>query len=60
MKAQCHTLVSSTYISVQAENENFSDPTFLKRFDLSFHMAGHFFPWDVVFTYLPGPLGASS
>ena len=30
------------YISVQAENENFSDPTFLEAFDLNFHMPGHF------------------
>ena len=29
-------------ISVQAENENFSAPTFLEAFDLNFHMAGHF------------------
>ena len=28
--------------SVQAEHENFSDPTFLDAFDLSFHMPGHF------------------
>ena len=28
--------------SVQAENENFSAPTFLEAFDLNFHMPGHF------------------
>ena len=32
----------SVTISVQAENENFSAPTFLEAFDLNFHMAGHF------------------
>ena len=38
------SMSSCTYInsSVQAENENFSAPTFLEAFDLNFHMAGHF------------------
>ena len=43
-------------ISVQAENENFSDPTFLKAFDLNFHMPGHFLLYEVVYAYPSGPL----
>ena len=34
--------VLSINTSVQAEHENFSDPTFLDAFDLNFHMPGHF------------------
>ena len=39
LKTDCHPTI---YTSVQAENENFSDPTFLDPFDLRFHMPGHF------------------
>ena len=46
--------------SVQAENRIFRTPTFLDAFDLSIHMPGHFGPWDVVFTYHPGPLAPGS
>ena len=44
---------------VQAENENFSPPTFLKRFDLSFDLAAIFLTSGTVFTchigLLPSP-----
>ena len=43
--------------SVQAEKIKIANPTFLDPFDLRVHMPGHFPPWDVVFSYHPGPLG---
>ena len=30
------------YISVQAEKNKIANPTFLRGFDLNFHMPGHF------------------
>ena len=43
--------------SEQAEKIKIANPTFLDPFDLRVHMPGHFPPWDVVFSYHPGPLG---
>ena len=39
---------------VQAENENFSTPTFLKWFDPRIDLTPFFRPPDVVFAYLIG------
>ena len=44
-------------IRVQAENENFSPPTFPKGFDPRIDLALFFRPPDVVFAYLIGLLG---
>ena len=44
------------YISVQAEKNRIATTTFLDAWDLRSHMAGHFSPWDIVFSYHPGPL----
>ena len=49
-----------TGISVQAENGNFSDPTFQNGFDPRIDLAPFFWPPDMVFTYHPGPLVPSS
>ena len=46
--------------SVQAENGNFSDPTFQNGYDPRIDLAPFFWPPDMVFTYHPGPLCPSS
>ena len=42
VRTTVYKVLNPLYTSVQAENENFSDPTFLEAFDLNFHMPGHF------------------
>ena len=46
--------------SVQAEKKKIATTTFLDAWDLRSHMAGHFSPWDVVFSCHQGPLAPSS
>ena len=47
-------------ISVQAEKIKIAATTFLDTWDLRSHMAGHFPPWDVVFSCHQGPVGPRS